>query len=312
MKTQPAFSFELFPPRTPEGVAKLPFVIGQLAAAGPHYFSVTHGAGGSEQDGTYDTLMAVVTHSGIEAVPHLTCVGSTRAKVAALLDRYRDAGVKRIVALRGDLPATAMSASAPGEFHFANELVGFIRERHGDAFKIEVAAYPEVHPQALSAEADFDHFRRKVDAGADGALTQLFYNADAYFDFIERCERAGIDIPIIPGIMPITSFANTVRFCNGCGADLPRWVKLRLEHLQHDKEALVEFGLSVVARLCETLLRNGAPGLHFYTINQAEPTLRLCERLDLRRAEETVAYSHPRLRSPQTHSTAELYSAARA
>ncbi len=281
MKKQPSFSFELFPPRTPEGVAKLPAVIAQLAAVRPHYFSVTHGAGGSDQDGTYDTLMAVVQHSGVEAVPHLTCVGSTRAKVAALLDRYREAGVKRIVALRGDLPATAMSASAPGEFHYANELVTFIRQTHGNAFTIEVAAYPEVHPQAASSDADFDNFRRKVEAGADGALTQLFYNAEAYFHFMERCDKAGINIPIVPGIMPITSFANTVRFCSGCGADLPRWVRLRLEDLQYDKPALIEFGLSVVTRLCETLLRNGAPSLHFYTINQAEPTLKLWERLSL-------------------------------
>jgi methylenetetrahydrofolate reductase (NADPH) len=219
--------------------------------------------------------MTVVKQTGAEAAPHLTCVGSTRAEVAALLTRYREAGVKRIVALRGDLPATAMSASAPGEFHYANELVSFIRERHGAAFKIEVAAYPEMHPQASSPSADFEHFRRKVEAGADGALTQLFYNADAYFDFMERCAKAGITIPVTPGIMPITGFANTVRFCAGCGADLPRWVRLRLEELQEDKAALLDFGLEVVARLCENLLRNDAPGLHFYTVNQAEPTLRL-------------------------------------
>jgi methylenetetrahydrofolate reductase (NADPH) len=277
-----SFSFELFPPRTPEGVAKLPAVIGQLASVRPNYFSITHGAGGSDQDGTYETLMTVVRHTGVEAVPHLTCVGSTRAKVAALLDRYRAAGVKRIVALRGDLPATAMSSSAPGEFHYASELVSFIRETHGNAFTIEVAAYPEVHPQASSSDADFEHFCHKVRAGADGALTQLFYNADAYFHFVERCEKAGLTIPIIPGIMPITSYTNTVRFCTGCGADLPRWVRLRLEDLQYDKAALIDFGLNVVTRLCETLLRGGAPGLHFYTINQAEPTLRLWERLGLR------------------------------
>jgi methylenetetrahydrofolate reductase (NADPH) len=277
-----SFSFELFPPRTPEGVAKLPAAISQLAAVGPDYFSITHGAGGSTQDGTYETLVTVVKHSGVEAVPHLTCVGSTRANVAAQLQRYRESGVKRIVALRGDLPATAMSPSAPGEFHYASELVQFIRETHGTAFKIEVAAYPEMHPQASDPGTDFDHFLRKVEAGADGALTQLFYNADAYFDFMDRCGRAGIDIPVTPGIMPIASFANTVRFCSGCGADLPRWVRLRLEQLQDDKPALLDFGLSVVARLCETLLRYGAPGLHFYTINQAEPTLRLWEKLALR------------------------------
>ena len=275
------FSFELFPPRTPEAVAKLPAVIGQLAAVQPNYFSITYGAGGSNQDGTYETLMAVVKHAGIEAAPHLTCIGSTRAQVAALLERYREAGVKRIVALRGDLPATAMSPSAPGEFHYASELVGFIRKTQGDAFAIEVAAYPEMHPQAPNPSTDFEHFRRKVEAGADGAITQLFYNADAYLDFMDRCVKADIKIPVIPGVMPITGFANTVRFCTGCGADLPRWVRLRLEELQDDKQALLDFGLEVVTRLCQRLLENGAPGLHFYTVNQADPTLRLWKNLGL-------------------------------
>jgi methylenetetrahydrofolate reductase (NADPH) len=275
------FSFELGPPRTPEAAAKLPAVIAQLAEVKPEYFSVTYGAGGSTQEGTYETIMSVIRLTGIEAVPHLTCVGSTRTAVAAHLDRYRAAGVKRIVALRGDLPATAMSAAAPGEFHYASELVSFIRKEHGDAFRIEVAAYPEMHPQAASPSEDFEHFRRKVEAGADAALTQLFYNAHAYFDFMERCEKAGIKIPVVPGIMPITGYANTMRFCSGCGADMPRWVRLRLEELQDDKPALHEFGLSVVTRLCETLLKGGAPGLHFYTINQAGPTLRLWESLRL-------------------------------
>lgn len=276
-----SFSFELFPPRTPEGAAKLPGVVSQLAALRPDYFSVTYGAGGSDQDGTYQTLLTVVEHTGIEAAPHLTCVGSTRAHVAALLDRYRACGVKRIVALRGDLPATAMSPAAPGEFHYASELVSFIRQTHGDHFRIEVAAYPEMHPQAASPGADFDNFRRKVEAGADAALTQLFYNVECYFDFMERCAKAGITIPIVPGIMPITSFASIVRFTGGCGADLPRWIRLRLEELQFDKAALLDFGASVVTRICETLLKSGVPGLHFYTINQAEPTLRLCKNLAL-------------------------------
>jgi methylenetetrahydrofolate reductase (NADPH) len=278
-----SFSFELFPPRTPEGMAKLPAVVSRLAEVRPNYFSVTYGAGGSEQNGTYETMMQVVERTGLEAVPHLTCVGSMRSQIATLLDRYKQVGVKRIVALRGDLPATAMSPSAPGDFHYANELVSFIRETHGDTFKIEVAAYPEMHPQAPSPDADFENFRRKVEAGADGALTQLFYNADAYFDFVERCAKAGIDIPVVPGIMPITSFTHAVRFCNGCGADLPRWIRLRLEQLQDQKQALLDFGLEAVTRLCETLLRNGAPGLHFYTVNQAEPTLRLWKNLSLPR-----------------------------
>jgi len=281
MPKAPTFSFELFPPRTPEGVTKLRSVIGQLAAVEPEYFSITHGAGGSEQEGTYETLLTVVEHCGVEVAPHLTCVGSTRANIAEHLDRYHKAGVKRIVALRGDLPTTAMSSAAPGEFHYASDLVRFIRETRGDEFKIEVAAYLEMHPQAVSPAADFDYFRRKVEAGADAALTQLFYNADAYFDFMERSAKAGIGIPIVPGIMPITGFANIVRFCAGCGADLPRWIRLRLEELQDDKPALADFGLSVVTRLCETLLANGAPGLHFYTINQAGPTLRLLKNLGL-------------------------------
>ena len=281
MTASHTFSFELGPPRTPEAADKLPAVIARLAEVKPEYFSVTYGAGGSTQEGTYETIMSVIRLTGIDAAPHFTCIGSTRTHVAAQLQRYREAGVKRIVALRGDLPATAMSASAPGEFHYASELVSFIRKEHGDAFRIEVAAYPEMHPQAASPSEDFEHFRRKVEAGADAALTQLFYNAHAYFDFMERCEKAGIKIPDVPGIMPITGYTNTMRFCNGCGADMPRWVRLRLEELQDDKPALQEFGLSVVTRLCETLLKGGAPGLHFYTINQAGPTLRLWESLRL-------------------------------
>ncbi|HEY3706887.1 MAG TPA: methylenetetrahydrofolate reductase [NAD(P)H] [Terracidiphilus sp.] len=281
MPSPPRFSFELFPPRTPEGVAKLPAVISRLAELKPDYFSVTHGAGGSDQDGTYETILTVVRETGLEAAPHLTCVGSTRANIAAALDRYRSAGVRRIVALRGDLPATALSTEAPGEFKYASDLVCFIRETHGDQFRIEVAAYPEMHPQAQNPGADFDNFVRKVECGADAALTQLFYNADAYFHFVDRCEKAGLRIPIYPGIMPITSYDKTLRFCTGCGADLPRWVRLRLAELENDRDALLDFGLEVVTRLCETLLRNGVPGLHFYTINQAGPTMRLWENLKL-------------------------------
>jgi methylenetetrahydrofolate reductase (NADPH) len=290
-----SFSFELFPPRTPEGAARLPGVIAQLAALRPDYFSVTYGAGGSTQDGTYQTLMKVVEHAGMEAAPHLTCVGSTRTHIGALLDLYRESGMRRIVALRGDLPATAMSPAAPGEFHYAIELVRFIRERHGDAFRIEVAAYPEMHPQAPNPATDFEHFRRKVEAGADGAITQLFYNPDAYFHFMDRCAQAGIRIPVIPGIMPITGYANTVRFCAGCGADLPRWIRLRLEELQNDKPGLVDFGVEVVTRLCETLLRNGAPGLHFYTINQADATTRLWKNLRLPLLQGAMAENEPLL-----------------
>ncbi len=275
------FSFELFPPRTPEGVAKLPNTVAQLATLAPSFFSVTYGAGGSDQDGTYETIAMVAKTTGIEAAPHLTCVGSSRAKIAALLERYQAAGVKRIVALRGDLPATAVSTEAPGEFHYANELVAFIRETHGDTFKLEVAAYPEVHPQAVNADADFEAFRRKIDAGADGAVTQYFYNADAYFDFRERCEKAGIRVPIVAGIMPITNHAQLTRFSAACGAEIPRWVRLRLEQLKDDKPALLDFGTEVVTRLCRTLLDGGAPGIHFYTLNQVEATQRLWKNLGL-------------------------------
>lgn len=275
------FSFELFPPRTPEGAAKLPAIAAQLAAVQPKYFSVTYGAGGSDQDGTYDTVVRVVEKTGVEAAPHLTCVGSSRAKIAALLERYKSAGVRRIVALRGDLPATALGSGAPGDFHYANELVQFIREQHGDRFQLEVAAYPEMHPQAQSPEADFEAFRRKVEAGADAAITQYFYVADAYFDFLERCAKAKITIPVIAGIMPITNHAQLIRFSAACGADIPRWIRLRLEQLQDDKAALQDFGLDVVTRLCETLLKQGVPGIHFYTLNQPEPTLRLWKNLGL-------------------------------
>jgi methylenetetrahydrofolate reductase (NADPH) len=276
-----AFSFELFPPRTPEGAAKLPAVVRQLAAVRPAYFSVTYGAGGSTQDGTYETLVHVVEDTGIEVAPHLTCVGSTRARVAELLQRYRDAGVTRIVALRGDLPATARGSEAPGDFHFGNELVEFIRQTHGAHFRIEVACYPETHPQASDPRTDFDHFVRKARAGADTAITQYFFNADAYFDFVERSAAAGVSIPIVPGIMPITNFAQLARFSEACGAEIPRWIRLRLERLADDRLALLEFGLEVVTRLCETLLRGGAPGLHFYTLNQPEPVLKLWRNLGL-------------------------------
>ena len=280
-------SFELFPPRTPEGVAKLPATVKKLAGAQPKYFSVTFGAGGSNQEGTYETVVRVVAETGVEAAPHLTCVGSTREKVTALLERYRAAGVKRVVALRGDLPATSIDAGAPGEFRFANELISFIRQSQGRAFEIEIAAYPEMHPQAPDPETDFENFRRKVDAGADTALTQYFFNADAYFDFVGRCSRAGLKIPVVPGIMPISNFAQLARFSDACGAEIPRWIRLRLEQLQHDRPSLLEFGLDVVTRLCETLLASGAPGLHIYTLNQAEPTLQLCSRLAAQRSAAT-------------------------
>lgn len=279
--SQRQFSFELFPPRTPETKARLPATIQQLAALSPAYFSVTHGAGGSDQEGTYETLMAVIEGAGCEAAPHLTCVGSTQEKIGVLLSRYREAGVRRIVALRGDLPATSMSSEAPGEFRYANELVSFIRDTHGDHFQIEVAAYPEMHPQAPNPDADFANFVRKAQAGADAAITQYFFNADGYFDFVGRCVKAGLTIPVIPGVMPIVSVQQLMRFSAACGAEIPRWLKLRIDSLADDKPALLDFGAEVVTRLCERLLAGGAPGIHFYTLNQAEPTIRLWRNLGL-------------------------------
>ena len=277
----PSYSLELFPPRTPEGSARLPAVVAKLAALKPAFFSVTYGAGGSDQDGTYETVCRVVADTGIEAAPHLTCVGSTRAKVAELLTRYKAAGEKRIVALRGDLPATSHGTEAPGEFGYANELVEFIRATHGSDFQVEIAAYPEMHPQAESPDADFAAFKRKAEAGADTAITQYFFNADAYFDFQNRCARANLKLPIVAGIMPITNHAQLTRFSAACGAEIPRWIRLRLEVLKDDKAAILDFGTEVVTRLCETLIKGGAPGIHFYTLNQSEPTLRLWRNLGL-------------------------------
>jgi methylenetetrahydrofolate reductase (NADPH) len=278
-----SFSFELFPPRSPAAAAKLPALVKQLAAVKPAYFSVTYGAGGSEQEGTYETLVKVAEDTGVEVAPHLTCVGSTRARVAELLGQYRAAGVKRIVALRGDLPATARGSEAPGEFRYGNELVEFIREKHGAHFRIEVACYPEMHPQSQHPEDDFANFVRKARAGADAAITQYFFNADAYFDFVGRARRAGVGIPVVPGIMPITNYAQLARFSDACGAEIPRWIRLRLERLAGDRAGLLEFGLEAVTRLGESLLRGGAPGLHFYTLNQSEPVLQLWRNLGLPR-----------------------------
>jgi methylenetetrahydrofolate reductase (NADPH) len=276
-----AYSLELFPPRTAEGATKLADTIQQLAALKPAFFSVTYGAGGSTQAGTYDTLRQVIEQTDIEAAPHLTCVGSSRAALRDLLQQYQAAGVKRIVALRGDLPATAMSSEAPGELHYANELVAFIKESFGDAFHLEVAAYPEMHPQAASPEADLAAFVQKVQAGADGAVTQYFYNADSYFDFCDRATAKGVSIPIVAGVMPIVNVQQVLRFSAACGAEVPRWLRLQLEQHQDDKTAVLEIGHQAVLKMSETLIAQGAPGIHFYTLNQAAPTLRLWRDLGL-------------------------------
>lgn len=276
-----SLSFELYPPRTAAGVAHLPMEVRQLARLQPDYFSVTYGAGGSAQAGTYETLMQVAEHTGVPVAPHLTCIGSTRDGIRALLARYRSCGVRRLVALRGDLPATAAGTAAPGEFHHAAELVRFIRETHGDEFTIEVAAYPEVHPQAKDPETDLAHFCDKVRAGADGAITQYFFTIGSYFRFVDRVRAAGLDVPVTPGIMPITNGAQLLRFSAACGADVPRWIRLHLENYADDEASLLAFGRDIVARLCDDLLTGGAPGLHIYALNKAAPALALWRNLRL-------------------------------
>ena len=274
-QTRPEFSCEFFPPKTDEGKAKLERVREALMEMDPRYFSVTFGAGGSTQKGTLETVLAI-QDAGVDAAPHLSCIGSEKAAIRDLLNTYRDNGISHIVALRGDIPSGMRDT---GDFSYANELVSFIREETGDHFFIEVAAYPEFHPQAPSAEADLKNFQRKVEAGADSAITQYFYNADAYFRFLDDCERLGIDIPVVPGIMPITNYAQLARFSDACGAEIPRWIRKRLEGFGDDKAALRDFGEDVVTDLCQTLLDGGAPGLHFYSMNQSEPTLAIWRNL---------------------------------
>lgn len=272
------YSFEFFPPKTPEGEARLRTVHAQLAALRPAFFSVTFGAGGSTQAGTLQTVEWIAA-AGSNGAPHLSCIGSTRENIAAVLDEYRRRGVRRIVALRGDLPS---GYGAAGEFRYANELVEFIRARTGDWFHIEVAAYPEVHPQARSPQEDLRNFVRKIAAGANSAITQYFFNADAYFRFVDEVRAMGCDAPIVPGIMPITNHAQLARFSDACGAEIPRWVRKRLESFGDDREAIRAFGLDVVTDLCARLLAAGVPGLHFYTMNQAEATLAIWSRLQPR------------------------------
>ncbi|ASF45634.1 methylenetetrahydrofolate reductase [NAD(P)H] [Methylovulum psychrotolerans] len=269
------FSFEFYPPKTPEGTASLQLVQSQLAERQPDFFSVTFGAGGSTRDKTFDTVVDIQT-KGIAAAPHLSCVASTKHSIRTILQDYQDNGISKIVALRGDLPSGMMSA---GEFRYANELVGFIREETGDHFQIHVAAYPEVHPQALNATEDFKNFKRKVEAGANAAITQYFYNAEAYFYFIDNCAKHGIDIPIVPGIMPISQYTQLFRFSEMCGADIPRWMRKKLESYGDDRASIQAFGLELVTELCQRLLDNGAPGLHFYTMNQSALTLAILDGL---------------------------------
>ena len=269
-------SFEFFPPNTPAGDAKLRGVVADLAALRPEFFSVTYGAGGATRDKTLATVRAIAA-LGHEAAPHLSCVGATRESLAETLATYRAQGIRRIVALRGDLPSG--TAVASGEFRFAADLVRFIRETQGPDWRLEVAAYPEYHPQQRYAARDLDHFAAKMRAGADAAITQFFFNADAYFHFVDEARRRGVEAPIVPGIMPIHNYARIAQFAARDGIEIPRWVALKMEGFMDDAAAVRDFGLDVVTRLCERLLAGGAPGLHFYTLNQSALALEICRRL---------------------------------
>lgn len=280
--TQQNFSIEFFPPKTPTGIKKLRATCAQLGELNPRYFSVTFGAGGSTQNGTLDIALDI-RRAGYDAAPHLSCLGSSCDSLRAILKEYQSHGIKRIVALRGDLPSGygTIDISSSGEFHHANELVEFIRAETGDWFHIEVAAYPEMHPQAKSPQSDIANFVRKVKAGADSAITQYFYNPDAYFCFVDEARKAGAELPITAGIMPITNYKQLMRFSDMCGAEIPRWIRLKLASYGDDGDSIRAFGLDVVTDLCERLLAGGAPGLHFYTLNQAAATYAIWSRLNL-------------------------------
>ncbi len=272
-----SLSFEFFPPKTPEGAAKLRAARQRLYAARPQFCSVTYGAGGSTQEGTFATVGEILAE-GVPAAAHFSCIGATRERVRSQLAQLQAMGVRRLVALRGDLPS---GYGLGGEFTYASDLVAFIRAEFGQAFHIEVAAYPEMHPQARSPQADLQAFAAKVRAGADSAITQYFFNSDAYFRFVDEAAALGVDIPIVPGIMPITNATQLMRFSDACGAEIPRWIRLRLQGFGDDVASIRAFGLDVVADLCDQLRCAGAPGLHFYTMNQADAVLAILQRLDL-------------------------------
>lgn len=270
-------SLEFFPPKTPAGADKLRAARQQLYVLAPEFCSVTYGAGGSTQEGTFGTVREILAE-GVQAASHFSCIGATRDSVRTQLAQLKAMGVRRLVALRGDLPS---GYGLGGEFHYASDLVAFIREETGRDFHIEVAAYPEVHPQARTPEADLKAYATKVRAGADSAITQLFYNADAYLRFVDDARRLGAEVPVVPGIMPIGSSTQLMRFADACGAEIPRWIRLRLQAFGDDVESIKAFGLDVVTDLCERLRSAGAPALHFYTMNQSGPTLEICRRLGL-------------------------------
>ncbi|WP_293715159.1 MULTISPECIES: methylenetetrahydrofolate reductase [NAD(P)H] [unclassified Stenotrophomonas] len=274
-----ALSFEFYPPKTDDQRAQLDRTAAKLKDHAPEYVSCTFGAGGSTLSYTSETVRHLNQHHGLQAAPHLSCVGGTREEIRELLKLYRAIGVKRIVALRGDLPS---GMGFPGDLRYASELISFIRAEHGDAFRIEVGAYPETHPQANDALADLRHFKTKIDAGADAAITQYFYNADAYFHFVDAVRALGVDVPIIPGVMPISNFSQLRRFSEQCGAEIPRWISKRMQAFGDDAESVRSFGADVVASLCERLIDGGAPSLHFYTLNLAKPTNAVLQRLGRR------------------------------
>jgi methylenetetrahydrofolate reductase (NADPH) len=277
MNAERNFSFEFFPPKTPEGTQKLLAVRRQLEQLKPRFFSVTFGAGGTTRDGTLAAVLDI-QKDGFEAAPHLSCIGTTRDSVAAILAEYKSHGIRHIVALRGDIPSGMLET---GDFRYASELIATIRELTGDWFHIECACYPEVHPQAKSPQDDLLNFKRKLDAGANAGITQYFYNADAYFRFIDECQALGIAVPIVPGIMPIASFTQLARFSDTCGAEIPRWMRLKLQSFGDDRASIRSFGLDVVTALCDRLLSQGAPGLHFYTLNMAGLSTTIWQRLGL-------------------------------
>lgn len=281
MSLDRSFSFEFFPTKTDAGHEKLLTVAGQLAACNPAFFSCTYGAGGSTRDRTINTVLQLESEAKIPAAPHLSCVGDSKAELRALLTQYKDAGIKRIVALRGDLPSGMGMAS--GELRYASDLVSFIREETGSHFHIEVAAYPEMHPQARNFEDDIKNFVHKAQAGADSAITQYFFNADSYFYFVDRVRKLGVNVPIVPGIMPITNYSKLARFSDACGAEIPRWIRKQLEAYGDDVQSIQAFGEQVITQMCERLLQGGAPGLHFYTLNQADPSLAIWNNLQLPR-----------------------------
>ena len=281
MSQERRYSFEFFPTKTEAGHEKLMNVARQLATYKPDFFSCTYGAGGSTRDRTLNTVLQLDGDVKVPTAPHLSCVGDSKAELRELLNLYKSSGIKRIVALRGDLPSGMGMAS--GELRYANDLVSFIREETGDHFHIEVAAYPEMHPQARNFEDDIANFVRKAKAGADSAITQYFFNADCYFYFVDRVRKLGVDIPVVPGIMPITNYSKLARFSDACGAEIPRWIRKQLEAYGDDIESIQAYGEQVITEMCERLLQGGAPGLHFYTLNQAEPSLAIWNNLKLPR-----------------------------